>query len=213
MLVHVGRLAREKNLIFLLTACLRVLRLEPRAHLVIAGDGPIREQLETMAAQAGEAGERVHLLGARTGEELIDVYRAGDLFVFSSKTETQGMVVAEAMAAGVPAIALEASGLGDVVRDDVNGRLLAGDIDEEGFARAVVAALADRERREAWREGALRTARKMDMVLLAQKLHGHYASLKLLPNRQLKQELMSFGLLRNFFETVWEDLENWFTRI
>jgi glycosyltransferase involved in cell wall biosynthesis len=212
ILVHVGRLAQEKNLAYLVRACLLALREEPRAHLVIAGDGKIREDLERLAAEAGEAGRRVHFLGVRTGLDLIDVYCAGNLFVFTSKTETQGMVVAEALSTGMPAIALDADGIRDIVRDGENGRLLPGGAGEAEFARAVLDALNDPEALVRWHAGALATARELDMPLLARRLHELYASLKLLPNRALKHESMSFGLIRNFFETVWEDLENWFLR-
>lgn len=213
LLVHVGRLAQEKNLPFLLTACLAALREDPRAHLAIAGDGKSREQLEAAAAQAGEPGRRVHFLGVRTGQDLINVYAAGTLFVFASKTETQGMVVAEAMAAGLPTVALDADGIRDIVRDGANGRLLPGEASDQEFAAAVAGALrGGGETLGAWRLGALATARSLDMPILARRLHGLYESLKVLPNRCLKHEGMSFGLIRNFFETVWEDLEHWFTR-
>lgn len=212
LLVHVGRLAQEKNLDYLLRSVLVYLREDPRAHFVIAGDGKSREGLARMAAEAGEAGQRVHFLGVRTGRALSDVYRGGDLFVFASKTETQGMVVAEALAVGLPAIALDADGIRDILRDGENGRLLPGEASEEDFARAIGEALARPEVLARWRAGAVETARRFDMPLLAGRLHGYYETLKLLPNRQLKQDSMSFGLIRNFFETVWEDLENWFTR-
>lgn len=212
LLIHVGRLAKEKNLIYLMKACLLVLQGEPKAHLAIAGDGKIRDELERMASDAGEPGRRIHFLGSRTGPDLINVYCAGDLFVFASKTETQGMVIAEAMGAATPAVALDACGIRDVVRDGVNGRLLPADADEETFAQATLDSLKDKTRLAAWREGARQTARELDMTLLARKLHELYMSLKLVPNHQLRQETMSFGLIRSYFETVWEDLEHWFTR-
>lgn len=212
LLIHVGRLAQEKNLLYLLEACLLALRDAPDAHFAIAGDGKSREALEKMALDAGEPGRRVHFLGVRTGQGLLDVYCGGDLFVFASKTETQGMVVAEALATGLPAIALAADGIRDIVRDGENGRLLPGEASAGEFGAAILEALRDAEARAQWRGGALATARTFDMPLLAGRLHELYESLKRLPNRRLKHESMSFGLIRNFFETVWEDLENWFTR-
>jgi glycosyltransferase involved in cell wall biosynthesis len=213
VLVHVGRLAAEKNLPYLMGAGLEALRRRPDAHWIIAGDGPIRAQLETRAAGEPQARGRTHFLGQRTGRALIDVYRTANLFIFASKTETQGMVVAEAMAAGNPVIALDANGVRDLVRDGENGRLLPADADEAAFAEAVVDALARPERLAAWGDAARRTAAALDMPLLAERLHACYASLKLLPNHRLKQETMSFGLIRNYFETVWEKVERWFTEL
>lgn len=212
LLVHVGRLALEKNLVFLLGACLRALAMEPQAHLAIAGDGKSREELEKITAQAGEPGTRVHFLGSRTGRDLLSVYGAGDLFVFASRTETQGMVIAEALAAGMPAIALDAPGICDLLQEEQNGRILPAAADEETFAQAIAQALRDKTSLARWRRGARKSVENFDMPILAQKLHEAYIRLKLLPNHMLKQEQMSFGLLRNYFETVWEDLEHWFTR-
>lgn len=212
LLVHVGRLAQEKNLLYVMRACLLYLAENPRAHFAIAGDGKIREDLERLAAAAGEPSGRVHFLGVRTGKDLVDVYCGGDLFVFASKTETQGMVLAEALSTGLPAVALDADGIRDLLRDGFNGRMLPGEASEAEFARAIAEALADPERLAAWRAQAIATARLLDMPILARRLHGFYESLKLMPNRFLKQESLSFGLIRSFFETVWEDLENWFQR-
>lgn len=212
LLVHVGRLAKEKNLDYLLEACLLVLKARPEAHLAIAGDGPMRPTLEAITRDAGEPGKRVHFLGSKTGQDLVNVYAAGDLFVFASKSETQGMVIAEALAAGTPAMALEACGVRDVLRDGVCGRLLPEDLDVAGFAQAVGEALGTEICRDGWRTGAREVVSQLDMPLLARRLHDFYASLKLMPNHLLKTETISFGLIRNYFETVWEDLENWFTR-
>ncbi|MEN6625544.1 MAG: glycosyltransferase [Candidatus Sumerlaeia bacterium] len=215
VLLHVGRLAAEKNLEYLLRAATIVLRDNPTAHLVIAGEGKLQDQLHKMAAEAPGAGipDRIHFAGLLTGKPLDEIYAAADLFVFSSQTETQGMVVAEALAAGTPVVALDANGVRDLVRDDENGRLLAADADEAAFARAVSESLADRPRLDEWRHEALRTARMLGMDIQARRLHEIYGQLKMIPNHRLKQETVSFGLIRNYFETVWEDLGKWFERI
>ena len=213
VLVHVGRLAQEKNLTFLLEACLEALKAEPRAHLVIAGEGSLRPSLARQAEQAGDPGRRVHLVGVRTGKALADLYSAADLFVFASKTETQGMVIAEAMAAATPVVALDADGVRDLVRDGHNGLLLPGETDTDAFAAAVGEVLGDTARLGRWRSAALQTARLMDMPLQARRLHDLYGQLKQLPNHRLKHESHSFGLVRNYFETVWEDIGKWFDRI
>jgi glycosyltransferase involved in cell wall biosynthesis len=77
-------------------------------------------------AKAG-VGDRVRLTGKLTGDALVDAYQAMDVFAFSSKSETQGMVLVEAMAAGVPVVALDASGVRDVLSDGTNGFMVDED--------------------------------------------------------------------------------------
>ena len=120
---HVGRLAPEKNLGFLTDAVAQFLLTNERAHFLIAGGGPLKQEiLEKFAAF--KLGSRVHLAGVLERKALAGIYRAMDVFTFASLTETQGMVLTEAMAAGVPVVAVDAPGVREVVQDRVNGRLL-----------------------------------------------------------------------------------------
>jgi len=132
---HVGRLAPEKNLGFVAEGAAHVLRLRPDSHFIVAGAGPAMKQMEDTLHQAGVA-DRSHFLGNCDGQRLIDVFAAMDCFLFASQTETQGMVLAEAMAAGTPVVALDAPGAREVV-DDSNGRLLDAAAGSEAFADAV----------------------------------------------------------------------------
>ncbi len=213
LLVYVGRIAHEKNLEYLVNACLRVLNEMPRAHLAIVGDGKNRRHIESLAKGSGVASKRVHFTGKLMGQELVDMYTAATLFVFASKSETQGMVLVEAMAAGAPVVVLDADAVSDVAKDGENGRVLPTDATEGEFAEAVLTALEDPDKLNSWREGARKTAAGFDMELFADRLHEIYRFLKCIPNHRLKDETMSFGLIRNYFETVWEDLNRWFTRI
>src|SRR5690606_226772 len=81
--------------------------------------------------------DRDHLPGAFEGERLVDTYAAIDAFAFSSHSETQGLVLAEAMAAGVPVIALDAFGTREMVRSGLNGWLLPSDAPSDQFAEAI----------------------------------------------------------------------------
>jgi 1,2-diacylglycerol 3-alpha-glucosyltransferase len=83
---------------------------------------------------------RVRFAGALAGPELADAYQSIDVFAFSSQSDTQGMVLAEAMAAGVPVVALDAAGAREIVRDGINGRLVAR-ADTAEFAAALSALL------------------------------------------------------------------------
>lgn len=133
---HVGRLALEKNLGILAEAVALFLKTDPQARFLVVGDGPWRDQMKEVFVQHGVA-DQLLLAGKRTGRVLREAYRAMDVFAFASKSETQGMVVAEAMAAGAPVVALNASGVREVVRDGENGFLLPADASAEDFAQAL----------------------------------------------------------------------------
>jgi glycosyltransferase involved in cell wall biosynthesis len=112
------------------------LQRKPDAHFLVVGDGPEREEIRNTCAAAGVA-DRLHLsAGKLEGQDLADAYAAMDVYAFASQSETQGIVLAEAMAAGAPVVAVDASGVRDIVRDGVNGRLLPGE-DEQTFADAL----------------------------------------------------------------------------
>ncbi len=121
---HVGRLAPEKNLAFMADALVRFMNGEPGAHVLVVGSGPSEADIARAFDGAGLA-DRLHLAGSLEGQPLTDAYHAMDVFAFASTSETQGMVLTEAMAAGVPVVALDAPGAREVVVDRRNGRLLA----------------------------------------------------------------------------------------
>ncbi len=172
---HVGRLAPEKNLRFLARAAARAMKEIEGSVFLCVGDGPSREETERLFEQEGLA-DRVRFPGKRSGQELVDAYHAMDLFAFASTSETQGMVVAEAMAAGAPVVAVDASGVREVVRDGENGRLLA-DQDERSFANALIELARDRKRLESLRRGALETAQDVSLDACADRALELYDSL------------------------------------
>lgn len=166
---HVGRLAPEKNLDFLARAVAQFLKANPEAHFLVIGGGPSEEEIHTLFAEAGLGG-RLHLPGPLVGQALADAYHAMDVFAFASQSETQGMVLAEAMTAGVPVVAVDAPGAREVVRDGHNGRLLPRE-DESAFAQALaeIAAL-DKEGRGRLSAAALATARPFALDCCAARL-------------------------------------------
>ena len=166
---HLGRLAPEKNLEYLAEAVRIYLPRNKNARFLLVGDGPSFPDIESLFRDAGLS-DRVILAGKLTGKDLLNAYAAMDLFVFSSFSETQGLVVVEAMAAKTPVIALDASGVREVVTDDRNGRLLPADTPPEAFADAIGPYFRDRDMARRWREGALETARQFDRLHAAQKL-------------------------------------------
>lgn len=141
VLVHIGRIGHEKNLRFLLQAFARVVRALPEAMLVIAGEGPAKAELERFAGAAGLASHLLWLGYLDRERELAGCYRAGDAFVFTSKTETQGLVLLEAMALGVPVVALAEMGTRDLLAER-RGALVAED-DLEDLAAKCLQVLRD----------------------------------------------------------------------
>jgi len=173
---HVGRLAPEKNLGFLAEAVAACLKVQKRARFLVAGVGPFREEIERVFARTGLS-DRLLLLGILDGDELAGCYQAMDLFAFASLTETQGMVLAEAMTAGVPVVAIDAPGVREVVRDGLNGRLLPNE-DLEGFTKALLALLDMNESKRATMcTAARRTARCFSLDRCAERLLAVYEEL------------------------------------
>ena len=127
---HIGRLAPEKNLEFLARAVAQFMQKNPDAYFLIGGQGPSEDVIRDIFSREGIIG-RLRLAGVFKGRGLVDAYHAMDVFVFASQSETQGMVLDEAMASSVPVVAVDAPGVREVVEDGVNGRLLAREnIDE-----------------------------------------------------------------------------------
>lgn len=132
---HVGRLAPEKNLGFLARSVARFLEDSPEARLLVVGSGPSEQAMRDLFEREGLTA-RLHFAGSLQGQELVDAYHAMDVFAFASKSETQGMVLTEAMAAGIPVVALAAPGAREVVEDGQNGRLLPK-ASAQSYARAL----------------------------------------------------------------------------
>src|SRR5688500_17989316 len=115
VMISVGRLAPEKNWSLLLQATALVLKDHPQFRLVLIGDGPERKSLEALAKELGIK-KRVTFLGPIACADIPDHMKAADLFGFASVTETQGLATLEAMAAGLPVVAVNGSGTRDILK-------------------------------------------------------------------------------------------------
>ena len=130
VLVHVGRVAHEKNIDFLLRSLDVLRRRIPDVLLIIAGEGPAETHLRNLAATL-KLDNNLKFLGyLDRSSELLDCYCAGDVFIFGSKTETQGLVLLEAMAQGVPVVSIAALGTTDIL-DAGRGALVAEEQPED----------------------------------------------------------------------------------
>lgn len=141
---HCGRLAPEKNIQFLIDVFSQVLKKSPETHFLIVGDGPSRITFENKLKQIPESSGKVHFTGYLTGERLADAYAAMNFFAFSSRTETFGNVLLEAMASGLPVVAIAEGGPADVVQDQVTGRLIDPNADPQEMSRILVEWINDK---------------------------------------------------------------------
>ncbi|WP_295879490.1 glycosyltransferase [uncultured Thiohalocapsa sp.] len=168
LLVHVGRLAFEKNCDFLLRMLVQVRAAVPDVMLVIAGGGPARRQLEALTRQLDLTGH-VRFVGYldRDGS-LEDCYAAGDAFVFASRTETQGLVLLESLALGTPVVATAEMGTREVLCDG-DGCLIARD-DEADFAAKTIRLLTDPSLRAALKARARPYAEQWSARAMAERM-------------------------------------------
>lgn len=165
---HIGRLAREKNLPYLASAVSKFINERAGFIFVVAGTGDAEDDIENKFAAEGLS-KRLVRPGILKDHALADCYKAMDLFVFASQSETQGLVLMEAMAAGVPVIALSASGVDDVVEDGINGRILPEDCAVQEFADSVDQAFTSGELGK-WRDATIKTAQRFSRHHCAEKL-------------------------------------------
>lgn len=171
--VYVGRLDQEQNLDFLLHAVRAAREKLPEVVLIVAGDGPLDRHLhdlaDTLALDVRFVGE------PDTVQDRRDCYRAGDCFVFASRTETQGLPLLEAMACGVPVVALSAMGTADILKARRGALAPRDDIGD--FGAAVVALLRDPERRQRMGEEGRAFVQEWSASAMAERLLDTYAEL------------------------------------
>lgn len=126
LLLYVGRIAREKNLTMLLKAFAEVLERFPNTRLVLVGGGPALSETKEQARRLGVS-NALEFAGMLDREQIDPIYSAADVFVFPSTTETQGIAICEAMSAGLPVVAVNAGGIPENIRPDIDGFLTPND--------------------------------------------------------------------------------------
>ncbi|MFH1061921.1 MAG: glycosyltransferase [Candidatus Omnitrophota bacterium] len=171
----VGRMAEEKNVPFLLKAVTVFLKKNKNAYFVVVGVGPLLESIKS-SFEKNKLSERLICAGVLKAKQLISAYAALDVFAFSSHSETQGLVLVEAMAAGTPVVGVDAPGVREVIEDKKNGRILKND-NAEKFAQALswIIKLSFQER-AALRKNARKTAQEFSVPICVKKALKLYSS-------------------------------------
>ncbi len=169
----VSRLAPEKNIPFLAESVCRFLDDHSDAWFLVVGTGPSESTIRE-TAQRFSVGERVRMLGPLAGSELIDAYHAFDVFAFASQSETQGLVIAEAMAARLPVVALSAPVVAEMVADRANGCLVAHHEPLRFAAALHWLSIQGKARRIALGEAAWHAVRALDTAQCAARVEEVY---------------------------------------
>ena len=184
IVLTLGRVAHEKNLGFLLRMFVQLARLEPRMLFVIAGEGPAQGSLEREARALGIAPSIRFVGNLERGRALNDCYSAADVFVFASRTETQGLVLLEAMAQGCPVVSTACLGTRSVLTADSGACVV--EESEGAFASAVAGVLRDPGLARVLGARGRSWARRWSSLEMARRLAEFYASVQ--PARNMEAQ-------------------------
>jgi glycosyltransferase involved in cell wall biosynthesis len=174
LLLFMGRVAEEKNIDFLLRVVNNLRSRVPNLKFLIAGEGAAKKRLEKMVVDMVME-DCVHFAGYLSKEDWRDCYAAADLFVFASITETQGLVVTEAMAASTPVVAVAEMGIKDVMASGKGG--LVTRLDEKEFTEAVYRMLTDKALYDQKKSETLAEADKWSSTSMAKRMLNAYEKL------------------------------------
>lgn len=203
---HLGRLSPEKNLDYLADAVSSAMQNRPDTRFLAAGDGPCKERIEAIFHEKKMADQLI-MPGNVTGSLLVDAYHAMNLFVFSSHTETQGMVITETMAAGVPVVALDASGVREVLLQEKNGLLLDTDTSPEDFSEALTKILDNPIIIDKWIPNAQETAEAFSRKTSATRLTSLYDALTMNDGAETERQPLSlepWEMFLNGLQAEWD---------
>jgi glycosyltransferase involved in cell wall biosynthesis len=171
ILLYVGRLAQEKNLFVLFDAVATAFKQDPSLRLWLVGDGPFRQACMDRIRELN-MGDRVRFVGFVPREEVDRYYAASDLFVFSSITETQGLVVQEAMMHGLPAVAVAGGGASAGIENGANGFIVKNNAQQ--FSAKLLQVMGDASLYERLAIGARTSVRQYTTGHMVDKVLGVY---------------------------------------
>lgn len=200
---HVGRLAKEKNLQFLAESVVDCLEQESDAVFLMVGDGESHQEIVEFMTDAVDK-KRIYHPGKFSGDDLVDAYAAIDLFAFSSQTETQGIVLAEAMAAGKPVVALDAPGVREIVKHGENGILLDAHATRQEFANALLLVLRDESIHQQFSQHAFESAAEYDNRRCVRMMLRNYSRLIDKNKRKGRDDFTQWDRVLSGIEIEWE---------
>ncbi len=181
LMTYVGRVAHEKNIEFLINVFGEARRSIPELMLVIAGEGPARESLRHLVSRLGFERD-VHFAGyLDRNTALLDCYAAANVFVFASRTETQGLVLLEAMAQGAPIVSTAELGTRSVLKSGCGALVVEERLDT--FSAAVIRLLQDHNLQNDLAERGRAYARTWSSAVMARRLADLYESLRHSPGQ------------------------------
>lgn len=209
ILLYVGRLGKEKSLSFLIESFKIIHRQDPQTVFVLVGTGTERKGLKDLVAEL-QLEESVYFMGSVSHANIQKTYADASIFLFASQTETQGLVILEALASGIPVVTIKDEAFTNVMQDGKNGYMVKNDPAE--FAKKVVTLLKDEALRNQLSEGALQSVAKFSIQTTAQYLEGLYKKLIEKKNKNSKRKKIrdvTVGQFKKYFLQAREQLRNY----
>ncbi|MDD5649958.1 MAG: glycosyltransferase [Candidatus Nanoarchaeia archaeon] len=176
IILHVGRIGYEKNIDVLIKAFNEVLKINKDARLVIAGDGPYLEELKNLTKKL-KINKKVKFLGRVNYDELPKLYCSSDVFVTASTVETEGIVILEAMACGLPIIGVNKLAIPTIVKNGKNGFVIEPG-DYKNIAKYIIEILKNKEERDKFGKESIKVADKYSLNQVIKQLERIYKNLK-----------------------------------
>ena len=210
ILLYCGRLGKEKSLDFVIESFKLIHKQNPQTALVLIGEGPDLKKLKLLTKKLKLQND-VYFLGLIDYKNMPLVYADADLFLFASQTETQGLVVLEALASGVPAIAVEDAALKNVIDSGKNGYFVKKD--QKQFAEKVLKLIGDQSMHDSFSKAAQKTADKFSTDKTAKRLESLY--FKLINKKSSEQQKMNINYsgVMNFFAKTNEQIKKYYALI
>jgi glycosyltransferase involved in cell wall biosynthesis len=186
-LLYVGRMAREKNITLLLDSVAQVMKNHADVKLWMVGDGPDRVAAQKHAREIG-VGDRVKCVGAIPRSQVDQFYAGSDLFVFASTTETQGLVIGEAMTHGLPSVAVRGGGASDNISEGETGFVVGSSVAQ--ISDAIEHLLQDPARLDQLKENCIQSAQNWTHAESCRRVLDVYESVLSHPKRVEEGELV-----------------------
>lgn len=195
IVLFAARLGQEKSPDFILRMFKHVLVSVPEAHLILVGEGPDKTKLVSLSHRLGIS-KNTHFIGGVKREDMPQVYQDADVFVFSSTTETQGLVVPEALASGLAVVAIDDPAY-ECIKNGQNGFLVRED--ENLFAQKVVLLLSNKDLRERIAQKARSSAQILSVELMVNRLEALYSALLARFGRQTLDDALKKNMMQEQF--------------